>query len=56
MHATDALRTTLEFSDMGMTYLASMSDAPLLRPGPSRGNHAMWIAGGHRAVVEGRSQ
>ena len=55
MRAIDAIRTTLKFSDMGMKYLATMSDAPLLRPGPWGGNHAMWIAG-HLAVVEGRLQ
>ena len=55
MQAIDAIRTTLKFSDMGMTYLATMSDAPLLRPGPWGGNHAMWIAG-HLTVVEGRLQ
>jgi len=55
MQAIDAIRTTLKFSDMGMMYLATMSDAPLLRPGPWGGNHAMWIAG-HLAVVEGRLQ
>jgi hypothetical protein len=55
MKAIDAIRTTLKFSDMGMTYLATMADAPLLRPGPWGGNHAMWIAG-HLAVVEGRLQ
>jgi hypothetical protein len=55
MQAIDAIRTTLKFSDMGMKYLATMSDAPLLRPGPWGGNHAMWIAG-HLTVVEGRLQ
>jgi hypothetical protein len=55
MHAIDAIRTTLKFSDMGIKYLADMSDAPLLRPGPWGGNHAMWIAG-HLTVVEGRLQ
>jgi len=55
MQAIDAIRTALKFSDMGMKYLAEMSDAPLLRPGPSGGNHAMWIAG-HLTVVEGRLQ
>ena len=55
MKAIDAIRTALKFSDMGMKYLASMSDAPLLRPGPWGGNHAMWIAG-HLTVVEGRLQ
>ena len=55
MQAIDAIRTTLKFSDMGMKYLAEMSDAPLLRPGPWGGNHAMWIAG-HLTVVEGRLQ
>jgi hypothetical protein len=49
----DAIKITLKFSDMAMTHLASMADAPLLRPGPWGGNHAMWIAG-HLAVVEGR--
>lgn len=53
MKAIDAIRTALKFSDMGMKYLAEMSDAPLLRPGPAGGNHAMWIAG-HLTVVEGR--
>ena len=53
MNALDAIRTTLKFSDMGIHYLATMADAPLLRPGPYGGNHAMWIAG-HLAVVEGR--
>lgn len=53
MNALDAIRITLKFSDMGMTHLESMKDAPLLRPGPWGGNHAMWIAG-HLAVVEGR--
>lgn len=55
MKAIDAIRTALKFSDMAMTHLASMADAPLLRPGPWGGNHAMWIAG-HLAVVEGRLQ
>jgi hypothetical protein len=55
MQAIDAIRITLKFSDMGMKYLAEMSDAPLLRPGPWGGNHAMWIAG-HLTVVEGRLQ
>ena len=55
MKAIDAIRIALKFSDMGMKYLGSMSDAPLLRPGPWGGNHAMWIAG-HLAVVEGRLQ
>jgi hypothetical protein len=55
MKANDAIRTTLKFSDMGIKYLATMADAPLLRPGPWGGNHAMWIAG-HLAVVEGRLQ
>ncbi|HYE18484.1 MAG TPA: DinB family protein [Tepidisphaeraceae bacterium] len=55
MRAIDAIRTVLKFSDMGMKYLADMSDAPLLRPGPWGGNHAMWIAG-HLTVVEGRLQ
>jgi len=53
MKALDAIRIALKFSDMGMTHLSSMKDAPLVRPGPWRGNHAMWIAG-HLAVVEGR--
>lgn len=53
MQALDAIRTVLKFSDMGMKYLAEMGDAPLLRPGPRGGNHAMWIAG-HLTVVEGR--
>ena len=53
MKALDAIRTVLKFSDMGMKYLGEMSDAPLLRPGPWGGNHAMWIAG-HLTVVEGR--
>ncbi|HSH96410.1 MAG TPA: hypothetical protein VK968_19840, partial [Roseimicrobium sp.] len=55
MKAIDAIRTVLKFSDMGMKYLATMSDAPLLRPGPWGGNHAMWITG-HLTVVEGRLQ
>jgi hypothetical protein len=55
MKAIDAIRTTLKFSDMGLKYLATMADAPLLRPGPWGGNHAMWITG-HLAVVEGRLQ
>jgi hypothetical protein len=55
MQAIDAIRTVLKFSDMGMKYLGEMSDAPLLRPGPGGGNHAMWIAG-HLTVVEGRLQ
>ncbi len=53
MKAIDAIRIVLKFSDMGMKYLGSMGDAPLLRPGPWGGNHAMWIAG-HLTVVEGR--
>jgi hypothetical protein len=53
MQAIDAIRIVLKFSDMGMKYLAEISDAPLLRPGPWGGNHAMWIAG-HLTVVEGR--
>ena len=53
MKALDAIRIVLEFSDMGMTHLSGMKDAPLLRPGPWGGNHAMWIAG-HLTVVEGR--
>jgi hypothetical protein len=55
MKAIDAIRIVLKFSDMGMKYLETMSDAPLLRPGPWGGNHAMWIAG-HLTVVEGRLQ
>ena len=55
MKATDSIRIALSFSDMAMTHLADMRDAPLLRPGPWGGNHAMWIAG-HLAVVEGRLQ
>jgi hypothetical protein len=55
MKSIDAIRTTLKFSDMGIKYLADMADAPLLRPGPWGGNHAMWIAG-HLTVVEGRLQ
>src|SRR3954464_12417713 len=55
MKALDAIRTVLKFSDMGMKYLGEMSDAPLLRPGPWGGNHAMWVAG-HLTVVEGRLQ
>src|SRR3954449_10321896 len=55
MKALDAIRIVLKFSDMGMTHLSGMSDAPLLRPGPWGGNHAMWIAG-HLTVVEGRLQ
>src|SRR4051794_4570749 len=55
MKALDAIRTVLKFSDMGMTHLSGMKDAPLLRPGPWGGNHAMWIAG-HLTVVEGRLQ
>lgn len=53
MKAIDAIRIALKFSDMAMTHLSEMKDAPLLRPGPWGGNHAMWIAG-HLAVVEGR--
>src|SRR5215213_10381577 len=53
MKAIDAIRIALKFSDMAMTHLSSMSDAPLLRPGPWGGNHAMWIAG-HITVIEGR--
>src|SRR3954451_20739528 len=53
MKALDAIRIVLKFSDMGMTHLSGMKDAPLLRPGPWGGNHAMWIAG-HLTVVEGR--
>jgi hypothetical protein len=55
MQAIDAIRIALKFSDMSMKHLESMSDAPLLRPGPWGGNHAMWIAG-HLTVVEGRLQ
>src|SRR5258708_15109575 len=55
MEALDAIRTVLKFSDKGMTHLGGMKDAPLLRPGPWGGNHAMWIAG-HLTVVEGRLQ
>ena len=55
MKAIDAIRIALKFSDMAMKHLESMSDQPLLRPGPWGGNHAMWIAG-HLAVVEGRLQ
>ena len=59
MQAIDAIRTALKFSDMGVKYLETMSDAPLLRPvasgGHASGNHAMWIAG-HLTVVEGRLQ
>jgi len=55
MKALDTIRIALKFSDMGMTHLGSMKDAPFLRPGPWGGNHAMWIAG-HLAVVEGRLQ
>lgn len=53
MQAITAIRIALKFSDMGMKHLESMSEAPLLRPGPWGGNHAMWIAG-HLTVVEGR--
>jgi hypothetical protein len=53
MQAIDAIRIVLKFSDMSMKHLAEMSDAPLVRPGPWGGNHAMWIAG-HLTVVEGR--
>ena len=55
MQAIDAIRIALKFSDMSMRHLGEMKDAPLLRPGPWGGNHAMWIAG-HLAVVEGRLQ
>jgi hypothetical protein len=55
MNAIDAIRITLKFSDMSIKHLSEMSDAPLLRPGPWGGNHAMWIAG-HLTVVEGRLQ
>lgn len=53
MKGIDAVRIALKFSDMGMVHLGEMRDAPLLRPGPWGGNHAMWIAG-HLTVVEGR--
>ena len=53
MKALDAVRTVLKFSDMGIKHLGEMSDAPLFRPGPWGGNHAMWIAG-LLTVVEGR--
>lgn len=53
MKAIDAIRIALKFSDMSMKHLSEMKDAPLLRPGPWGGNHAMWIAG-HLTVVEGR--
>lgn len=53
MQAIDAIRIALKFSDMATKHLSEMRDAPLLRPGPWGGNHAMWIAG-HLAVVEGR--
>ena len=53
MQAIDAIRITLKFSEMAMKHLGEMRDAPLLRPGPWGGNHAMWITG-HLAVVEGR--
>jgi hypothetical protein len=43
--ADGPIRIALKFSDMGMKYREEMSDAPLLRPGPAGGNHAMWIAG-----------
>jgi hypothetical protein len=55
MKALDAIRIALKFSDMGMKRLGEMRDAPLLRPGPWGGNHALWIAG-HLAVAEGRLQ
>jgi DinB superfamily len=55
MEALDAIRLALKFSDMGMKHLEEMKDAPLVRPGPWGGNHAMWIAG-HLTVVEGRLQ
>ena len=55
MRAIDAISIALKFSDMSMKHLGEMSDAPLLRPGPWGGNHAMWIAG-HLTVVEGRLQ
>src|SRR6476661_2544960 len=55
MKAIDAIRIALKFSDMGMTHLSGMKDAPLVRPGPWGGNHAGWCAG-HLAVVEGRLQ
>ena len=53
MKGIEAVRIALNFSDMGMVHLGEMRDAPLLRPGPWGGNHAMWIAG-HLTVVEGR--
>jgi hypothetical protein len=53
MRAIDGIRIALKFSDMGMTHLGEMKDAPLVRPGPWGGNHAMWIAG-HLAAVEWR--
>jgi hypothetical protein len=55
MQPIDAIRIALKFSDMGRKYLEEMSDAPLLRPGPAGGNHAMGIAG-HLTVVERRPQ
>jgi hypothetical protein len=55
MNALDAIRTALKFSDTDIKHLGEMSDAPLLRPGPWGGNHAMWVAG-HLTVVEGRLQ
>lgn len=55
MKAIDSIRMALSFSDMGIKMLEEMKDAPLLRPGPWGGNHAMWIAG-HLTVVEGRLQ
>src|SRR5437763_16229502 len=55
MNALAAIRIALKFSDMSMKHLGEMSDAPLVRPGPWGGNHAMWIAG-HLTVVEGRLQ
>jgi hypothetical protein len=35
MQAIDAIRIGLKSSDMGMKCLEEMSDAPLLRPGPT---------------------
>jgi hypothetical protein len=55
MNAIDAIRDALAFGDNDIKSLDEMRDAPLLRPGPWGGNHAMWIAG-HLAVVEGRLQ
>lgn len=53
MHAMEAIRIALKFSDMGIGMFSDMRDAAFVRPGPWGGNHAMWIAG-HLAVVEGR--